>query len=91
MSLRFTTIYFGFFFLLWFLSRERSALFKLVAFVVVVGIYTLYDFVRFDPAHANLIMGSWLIPTVYLFVTMVVPALARGLGRDRAVPERVTS
>ena len=91
MSLRFTTMYFGFFFLLWFLSRERSALFKLVAFVVVVGIYTLYDFVRFDPAHADLIMGSWLIPTVYLFVTMVVPALARGLGRDRAVPERVTS
>ncbi|MGM0552741.1 MAG: cytochrome b [Pseudomonadota bacterium] len=91
MSLRFATVYFAFYFLLWFLSKERSVVFSLIAFVVLVGIYSLYDIARFDSGNANLIMWSWLIPTVYLFVTMVVPAFVRGLGRDRAVPERVTS
>ncbi|ADC72708.1 Cytochrome b/b6 domain protein [Thioalkalivibrio sp. K90mix] len=91
MSFRWSLVYFAFFFLLWFLSRERSAAVSLILFAVVVGIYTLYDITRFDPSDASLIMWSWLIPTVHLFVCMVVPVFARGLGRDRAVPERVTS
>ncbi|OOC09192.1 MULTISPECIES: cytochrome b [Thioalkalivibrio] len=91
MSLRFAQVYFLFFFLLWFLSRERSAGFSILAFLVLVAIYTFYDVVRFDPDEASLIMWGWLIPTVYLFVTMVAPVFARGLGRDRAVPQRVTS
>lgn len=91
MTLRFSVMYFLFFWLLWFHSRERSAVFSLVSFALLVGIYTIYDFTRFDPANAHLLFSAWLLPTAYLFVTMVVPVFARNLGRDRPVPERVTA
>ena len=91
MTLRFSVMYFLFFWLLWFHSRERSAVFSLASFVVLVGVYSLYDVTRFDPANALLLYTAWLLPTAYLFVTMVVPVFARNLGRDRPVPERVTA
>ena len=49
------------------------------------------DMQRIGNTDATLVMTMWLLPTLYLLVTMLVPALARGLGRDRAVPERVTA
>ena len=91
LTLRFGVMYFLFFWLLWFHSRERSAVFSLVSFAVLVGIYTFYDFTRFDPANAQLLISAWLLPTAYLFATMVVPVFVRNLGRDRPVPERVTA
>jgi len=91
LTLRFSVMYFLFFWLLWFHSRERSAVFSLASFVVLVGVYTLYDVTRFDPANAQLVFTAWLLPTAYLFATMVVPVFARSLGQDRPVPERVTA
>jgi ubiquinol-cytochrome c reductase cytochrome b subunit len=91
LGLRLSTMYFLFFWLLWFHSRERSAVFSIVAFVVVVGLYTLYDLMRVGTGNQALVMIMWLLPTAYLFVTMVVPALVRSLGRNRPVPERVTA
>ena len=91
LTLRFAVMYFLFFWLLWFHSKERSAVFTLVSFVLLVGIYSFYDYTRFDPANAQLLLTAWLLPTAYLFVTMVVPLFARSLGRDRPVPERVTA
>ena len=91
LGLRLSTMYFLFFWLLWFHSRERSAVFSLVSFAVLVAIYTFYDLMRVGAANETLVIGMWLLPTVYLLVTMVVPVLSRSLGRDRAVPERVTA
>ena len=91
LGLRLSTMYFLFFWLLWFHSRERSAVFSLVSFAVLVAIYTFYDLMRIGAADETLVIGMWLLPTVYLLVTMVVPVLSRSLGRDRPVPERVTA
>jgi len=91
LGLRLSTMYFLFFWLLWFHSRERSTVFSVMAFAVIVGGYTLYDALRFGTTDGTLVMAMWLLPTAYLFVTMLAPVLARGLGRDRAVPERVTA
>jgi ubiquinol-cytochrome c reductase cytochrome b subunit len=91
LGLRLSTMYFLFFWLLWFHSRERSAVFSVVAFAVLVGLYTFYDLTRVGTSNQALVMTMWLLPTAYLFVTMVVPALVRGLGQNRAVPERVTA
>jgi ubiquinol-cytochrome c reductase cytochrome b subunit len=91
LGLRLSTMYFLFFWLLWFHSRERSTVFSIVAFALVVGLYTFYDLMRAGTGNQALIMTMWLLPTAYLFATMVVPALVRGLGRNRPVPERVTA
>jgi ubiquinol-cytochrome c reductase cytochrome b subunit len=91
LGLRLSTMYFLFFWLLWFHSRERSALFSIVAFAVLVGLYTFYDLMRVGTSNQALVMTMWLLPTAYLFVTMVVPALVHNLGRNRPVPERVTA
>jgi ubiquinol-cytochrome c reductase cytochrome b subunit len=91
LGLRLSTMYFLFFWLLWFHSRERSAVFSLVSFAVLVALYTFYDLMRVGAANETLVIAMWLLPTVYLLVTMVVPVLSRSLGRDRPVPERVTA
>ena len=91
LGLRLSTMYFLFFWVLWFHSRERSAVFGLASFAVIVALYTFYDLQRIGAADVALVMTMWFLPTAYLLVTMVVPALVRDLGRDRPVPERVTA
>jgi ubiquinol-cytochrome c reductase cytochrome b subunit len=84
-------MYFLFFWLLWFHSRERSVVFSLLSFAVIVGLYSFYDMLRIGATDPTLVMTLWLLPTLYLLVTMVVPALVEDLRRDRPVPERVTA
>ena len=91
LGLRLSTMYFLFFWLLWFHSRERSVVFSLLSFVVIVGLYSFYDTLRIGSTDPALVMTLWLLPTLYLLVTMVVPALIQDLRRDRPVPERVTA
>jgi ubiquinol-cytochrome c reductase cytochrome b subunit len=90
-GLRATAIYFMFFAVLWFHSRERSVVASVIAFVVLVGIYTFYDLTRVDSETAMLIWGVWLYPTAYLAINLLVPAFVPSVGRDKAVPERVTA
>jgi ubiquinol-cytochrome c reductase cytochrome b subunit len=90
-GLRATAIYFMFFVVLWFHSRERSTVMGVIAFLVLVGIYTFYDLTRVDAETALLVWGVWLYPTAYLAITLLLPALVRGLGQDKPVPERVTA
>lgn len=90
-SLRFSTIYFAFFFMLWFLSKERSLGFSLIAFAVIVAIYTVYDLFRIGGSDPSLVVTWWFVPTVYLFAVMIVPALVKSLAQDKPVPERVTA
>jgi ubiquinol-cytochrome c reductase cytochrome b subunit len=91
LGLRLSTMYFLFFWLLWFHSRERSVVFSLLSFAVIVGLYSFYDMLRIGATDPTLVMTLWLLPTLYLLVTMVVPALVQDLRRDRPVPERVTA
>ena len=90
MAVRFSEMYFLFFFVLWFHSKPRSNKFSISALVIVLGLITLYDLVRFDADSAALIFGSWLIPAVYLCVMLLLPMVSN-LDAEQAVPERVTS
>jgi ubiquinol-cytochrome c reductase cytochrome b subunit len=91
MAVRFSEVYFLFFFVLWYGSRPRTTKFSLGYFIVLIGAITIYDWARFDASKASLIMGYWLIPAVYLSVMVLLPVFATGLKAERTVPERVTT
>jgi ubiquinol-cytochrome c reductase cytochrome b subunit len=90
-GLRFSMMYFLFFWLLWFMSRQRTFLFSIASFAAIVGLYTLYDLTRIGTGDPLLIVLLWFVPTLYLLVTMVLPHYVPDFGRDRPVPERVTA
>ena len=89
MGRRFAEVYFLFFFVIWFHSHRRSATFTLGSLVVLIGLYSLYDFVRLNEANQSLVMTSWLIPTVYLAFMLL--GTFTNLNQEKPVPERVTS
>lgn len=91
LGLRLSLMYFLFFWLLWFHSRQRSIVFSVIAFVVLVGIYSFYDLSRVGAGDPTLIWSFWLLPTVYLVIAMLMPAFVAQFGSDRPVPERVTA
>ncbi|WP_018232408.1 cytochrome b [Thioalkalivibrio thiocyanodenitrificans] len=91
LGLRATVVYFVFFVVLWFHSRARSMVMSVVTFLVLVGLYTVYDLTRVDSETALLVWSVWLIPTIYLAITLLLPAFMRGTGQDKPVPERVTA
>jgi ubiquinol-cytochrome c reductase cytochrome b subunit len=91
MAVRFSEVYFLFFFVLWYDSHPRTTKFSLGYFLVLIGMITLYDWARFDASKASFIIGYWLIPAVYLSVMVLVPVFATGLKAERTVPERVTT
>jgi len=90
MAVRFSEVYFLFFFVLWYSSRTRSNGFSLLLFVLLLGIVTAYDFVRATDITMNLVSISWLIPALYLAIMLLLPIFT-DLDNDRPVPERVTS
>lgn len=89
LALRAGQLYFLFFVVLWFYSRPRSASLRLGVFVVLLGLISLYDFLRQNPEHFLMMMAGWVLPAVFLAVTIPGSALPK-LSRDRPVPERVT-
>jgi ubiquinol-cytochrome c reductase cytochrome b subunit len=90
LGLRFSEVYFLFFFVIWFHSQSRGPAFSWISFLVLVGVYTLYDLVRMGGGSPALIMQGWLIPTVYLAVCLLLPLYTR-LNQEKPVPERVTA
>ncbi len=90
MGLRFSLVYFLFFFVIWFHSQPRSRVFSYAAFVLLVGLYTIYDYLRLETREVQLIMMSWLIPTGYLALCLLGPLFTR-LNEEKPVPDRVTS
>jgi ubiquinol-cytochrome c reductase cytochrome b subunit len=90
LGLRFSEVYFLFFFVIWFHSQARGPVFSWVSFLVLAGIYTLYDLLRMGGGDPALIMQGWLIPTVYLAVCLLLPLYTR-LNQEKPVPERVTA
>jgi len=91
LALRFTELYFLFFFVLWAYSKARSSAFWIGSFVVLLGGITFYDFVRKDSVEdVSLIWMTWIIPAAYLFITLILPFLTN-LDAEKQVPDRVTS
>jgi ubiquinol-cytochrome c reductase cytochrome b subunit len=90
LGLRFSEVYFLFFFVIWFHSKSRGPVFSWVSFLVLAGIYTLYDLLRMGGGDPALIMQGWLLPTLYLGVCLLLPLYTR-LNQEKPVPERVTA
>jgi len=88
MAVRFSELYFLFFFVLWVYSKRRSAVFYTGWFAALVGLITLYDYLRGYDEIWPLIMPGWLIPAIYLAIHLLLPMVER-LGSDKAVPARV--
>ena len=89
LALRFGEWYFLFFIALWFFSRPRRNLERLVSLVVVLGLISLYDVVRMEPGHEMLVFLGWLMPAAFVTVMFLGSGVEK-LGRDLPVPDRVT-
>lgn len=92
MSLRFTILYLAFFYVIWFHSKERSAAFSWISFAVIVGAYTLWDYMRLQAGAAEFGMVAtwWLLPTAYMALCVLGPLYTQ-LNEEKPVPERVTA
>lgn len=93
MGLRWTEVYFLFFLILWFHSKQRSMKLTWILFGGVVALLTIYDLMRVGNLDATTVWLAWLIPTLHLFTTTVLPNFCRlfDLKTEKTVPERVTS
>ncbi len=89
LALRFGEWYFLFFIALWFFSRPRREMERLLTLVVVLGLISFYDIVRMEPGQGMLVFLGWLMPAVFV-AGMVLGSGIEKLGRDRPVPDRVT-
>ena len=90
LALRFTELYFLFFFVLWAYSKSRSNGFWIGSFVVLLGGISFYDIFMNSSEQPELIWQTWIIPAVFLFITLLLPFLTNW-DREKEVPTRVTS
>lgn len=89
MGLRFSEIYFLFFFVLWVHSSARSTAFNLGALAAVIGLITLYDVMRGYDEAWDMIIKGWFIPVAYIGFQMLALSFTR-MGQDQQEPQRVT-
>jgi len=89
LGLRFSEVYFVFFYVLWFHSKTRDAKFSFMSLIIWMGLFSLNDFSRHVEGSGELIMMGWFIPGIYLAVMFLAP-LYTNLNAEKAVPERVT-
>lgn len=91
MGLRLTQVYFAFFIVLWFASKERSVVLAMGVFAVSVIAYIAWDYAwnRYEVQGASMVWFSLLIPVVYLAICLLLPRVG-SLGKEKQVPERVT-
>jgi ubiquinol-cytochrome c reductase cytochrome b subunit len=89
LGLRFSEVYFVFFYVLWFHSKTRDAKFSYMSFIGWMALFSLNDFARYVEGSGELILYGWLIPAVYLAVMFLAP-LYSNLNAEKTVPERVT-
>ncbi|MDH3607966.1 MAG: cytochrome b, partial [Gammaproteobacteria bacterium] len=90
LALRFTELYFLFFFVLWAYSKPRSGGFWIGSFIVLLVGITAYDFLANSSEQPDLIWKTWVIPAAYLFITLLLPQFTNW-DAEKQVPERVTS
>lgn len=89
MGLRFSEIYFVFFFVLWFHSKTRNAATSYASLIFWIALFSLNDFSRVVEETQTLVLLGALIPAAYLAVMLLAP-LYSNLNAEKAVPERVT-
>ncbi|MDH5601167.1 MAG: cytochrome bc complex cytochrome b subunit [Gammaproteobacteria bacterium] len=89
LGLRFSEVYFVFFYVLWFHSKTRDAKFSYMSLIIWMALFSLNDFARHVEGAGELIMMGWFIPGIYLAVMFLAP-LYTNLNAEKAVPERVT-
>ena len=93
LGLRFTEVYFLFFIVLMFYNKPRSLVTSLVIFAALIAVLIFLDLWRLEglgPEQKGYMAQSFLIPGVYLFITILGPVFASGLAEEKAVPARVT-
>ena len=89
MAVRFSELYFLFFFVLWFFGKPRSNKMCYGSFLSILGVFTLYDYWRFSPDTEAYVMWGWFIPVVYLAVFLLSPIFTV-LAEDKPVLDRLT-
>ena len=91
MAVRFSELYFLFFFILWMHSKPRSNLFNRAWLIFWVALISFYDSQRIYDQSSDLVMYSWFIPVVYLLIQLFVPTLKNGKqwSEDKSEPDRV--
>lgn len=93
LGLRFTEAYFLFFVVLWFYNKPRSAIFSFVTFAVLIALLLFIDSIRISGLGTEgkgFIALAFLVPAVYLFITILGPVFASRLAEEKPVPTRVT-
>lgn len=88
MAVRFSELYFLFFFVLWFMSCERSSMVSYGSFALLIGLITFYDFFRVTPDTSSLVAWGWVVPAVYLVIFLLLPVFTV-LGEDKREPQRL--
>ncbi len=88
LAVRFSELYFLFFVILWFFSKQRSSTVSYATFFSLFVLITGYDFIRVNPDITQLVMSSWALPMAYLLFMIIVPTFTQ-LGQDKKEPERL--
>ena len=94
MAVRFSELYFLFFFILWVHSKPRTNLFNLAWLVFWVALISIYDIQRiYDDQSITLVVYSWFIPVVYLALQLLLPTIKSFamLSAEKPEPARVQS
>ncbi|MDE2090971.1 MAG: cytochrome b N-terminal domain-containing protein [Gammaproteobacteria bacterium] len=87
---RFSELYFLFFVVSWVYSKQRSRLYMLIAFLIVMFVITGLDAISWVSSAAALKLYSWLIPLAYSLIFLLLPAFYPKLVEPKPVPDRVT-
>ena len=87
LGFRFGELYFSFFLMLWWYSRDRSAGGALVLAIFLLLLVLVFDWIR---GFSALTLYSLLMPIVFYAIFLLLPAVAPTLNESKPVPERVT-
>jgi ubiquinol-cytochrome c reductase cytochrome b subunit len=89
LGLRLGELYFAFFLMLWVYSKERSARFMVMLFVILAASLLTIDSIRYDEKKSLLMMAGALLPLIYFVFFLFAPVLTN-LNQPKTVPDRVT-
>ena len=90
LGLRLGELYFSFFLVLWWYSRDRGSGSTWSLLAVLALAFAIIDAIRWDSETGVLIAISALLPLVYYALFMVGPLVSPRLNACGNVPERVT-
>ena len=86
---RLAELYFLFFIVLAIYSTPRSRGYHLVMTLVLLGVISAIDALRYDPGVAPLILRTWAVPAAYSVIFVLLPGFT-AINNPKPVPERVT-